>query len=311
RVRRRRRAREPPARRGRDRRRGPRVLAHRRRRGAERGRYPAALGHTSTGRRRLRRRHGRRLRTARRSLTGRAGGRGDAARGPLPAPAYVGHHGQAEGSHVDPRQRDVEHRQPLVGRRFPHRRRHDRDRALLSHRRHGSERPARPFAGGAIVVPERADADEILRLMEEHRVTIGFGNPDLLESLTRSPRWPATDLSSIRFFITGGAPVPERLIRMYLERGVTFLQGYGLSEAAPFVSLLDAPSALRKFGSAGTPALFVDVKAVRRDGSECAPDETGELLVRGTNVMVGYWRRPEATGAALVGDGWLRTGDVA
>jgi len=167
------------------------------------------------------------------------------------------------------------------------------------------------FAGGAVVVPERADADEILRLMEEHRVTIGFGNPDLLESLTRSPRWPATDLSSIRFFITGGAPVPERLIRMYLERGVTFLQGYGLSEAAPFVSLLDAPSALRKFGSAGTPALFVDVKAVRRDGSECAPDETGELLVRGPNVMVGYWRRPEATGAALVGDGWLRTGDAA
>src|SRR5262249_25534486 len=145
-------------------------------------------------------------------------------------------------------------------------------------------------------------------LMEEHRVTIGFGSPDLLESLTRSPRWPATDLSSIRFFITGGAPVPERLIRMYLERGVTFLQGYGLSEAAPFVSLPDAPSALRKFGSAGTPAPFVDVKAVRRDGSERAPDETGELLVRGPNVMVGDWRRPEATGAALVGDGWLRTG---
>jgi fatty-acyl-CoA synthase len=167
------------------------------------------------------------------------------------------------------------------------------------------------FAGGTVVVPERADADEILRLMEDHRVTIGFGNPDLLDSLTRSPRWPGADLSSIRFFITGGAPVPERLIRTYLERGVPFLQGYGLSEAAPFVLLLDASSALRKIGSAGKPALFVDVRTVRPDGAECKGDETGELLVRGPNVMAGYWRRPDATRAALDDDGWLRTGDAA
>lgn len=167
------------------------------------------------------------------------------------------------------------------------------------------------FAGGTVVVPESADADEILRLTEDHRVTIGFGNPDLLESLTRSPRWSSADLSSIRFFITGGAPVPERLIRTYLERRVTFLQGYGLSEAAPFVLLLDAPSALRKMGSAGKPALFVDVRTVRPDGSDCARDETGELLVRGPNVMAGYWRRPDATRAALDDEGWLSTGDAA
>jgi fatty-acyl-CoA synthase len=167
------------------------------------------------------------------------------------------------------------------------------------------------FAGGTVVVPERADADRILRLMEDHRVTIGFGNPDLLDSLTRSPRWPSADLSSIRFFITGGAPVPERLIRTYLERGVPFLQGYGLSEAAPFVLLLDAPSALRKIGSAGKPALFVDVRTARPDGAGCGRDETGELLVRGPNVMAGYWRRPDATRAALDDQGWLRTGDAA
>ena len=166
------------------------------------------------------------------------------------------------------------------------------------------------FTGGTVVVPESADADETLRLMEDHRVTIGFGNPDLLESLTRSPRWSSADLSSIRFFITGGAPVPERLIRTYLERRITFLQGYGLSEAAPFVLLLDAPSALRKMGSAGRPALFVDVRTVRPDGSDCGRDETGELLVRGPNVMAGYWRRPDATRATL-DDGWLRTGDAA
>ena len=167
------------------------------------------------------------------------------------------------------------------------------------------------FAGGTVVVPERADAGEILRLMEDHGVTIGFGNPDLLESLTRCPRWPDADVSSVRCFITGGAPVPERLIRTYLERGVTFLQGYGLSEAAPFVLLLDAPSALRNIGSAGKPPLFVDVRVARPDGAESAPDETGELLVRGPNVMAGYWRQPDATREALDEDGWLRTGDAA
>jgi acyl-CoA synthetase (AMP-forming)/AMP-acid ligase II len=167
------------------------------------------------------------------------------------------------------------------------------------------------FRGGTVVVPETPDPDEILRLIDERRVTVGFGNPDLLEALTQSPGWPTADFSSIRFCITGGAPVPERLIRAYMQRGVSFLQGYGLSEAAPFVLLLDAPSALRKVGSAGKPPLFVDIKTVRLDAADCAPNQTGELLVRGPNVMAGYWARPDATRAAIDNDGWLRTGDAA
>ena len=167
------------------------------------------------------------------------------------------------------------------------------------------------FAGGTVVVPETREPDEILRVIERHRVTIGFGNPDLLEALARSPRWPRADFSSVRLYITGGAPVPERLIRAYMERGVTFLQGYGLSEAAPVALLLDAPSALRKIGSAGKPPLFVDIRTVRPDGTDCAPDETGELLVQGPNVMAGYWNDPDATREAIDEHGWLRTGDAA
>ena len=147
--------------------------------------------------------------------------------------------------------------------------------------------------------------------IERERVTVGFGNPDLLDALTLSPRWTTADFSSVRFIITGGAPVPERLIRTYGERGVTFLQGYGLSEASPVVSVLDAASAARKSGSAGRPLLFVDVRTARRDGSECASGETGELLVKGPNVMAGYWNRPDATRAAIDERGWLRTGDAA
>src|SRR5207244_1062076 len=89
------------------------------------------------------------------------------------------------------------------------------------------------------------------------------------------------------------------------------LQGYGLSEAAPLVLLLQPDKALTKIGSAGTPPLLVDIRIVGQTGSTVAPGDTGELLVRGPNVMAGYWRRPEETSAALTPDGWLRTGDAA
>ncbi len=167
------------------------------------------------------------------------------------------------------------------------------------------------FKGGTVVIPEEPDPDEILRLIEERQVTVGFGNPDLLGALTRSPRWPTADLSSVRCYLTGGAPVPEQLIRTYMQRGVTFLQGYGLSEASPLVLLLDPESAMHKIGSAGKPPLLVDVRTVRPGGAACAPRETGELLVRGPNVMPGYWNRADATREAIDGDGWLHTGDAA
>jgi fatty-acyl-CoA synthase len=167
------------------------------------------------------------------------------------------------------------------------------------------------FSGGTVIIPEAPDPDEILRLITEQRVTIGFGNPDLLEALTRSAGWPTADFASVRCFITGGAPVPERLILTYMQRGVTFLQGYGLSEAAPFVLLLDPAHALRKVGSADKPPLFVDVRTDRADGTACAPNETGELLVSGPNVMAGYWDRSDATRDAIDEHGWLRTGDAA
>jgi acyl-CoA synthetase (AMP-forming)/AMP-acid ligase II len=167
------------------------------------------------------------------------------------------------------------------------------------------------FKGGTIVIPESSTGEDILRLIERHRVTVGFGNPDLLESLTHAARWAAADLSSIRFFISGGAPVPERLIHRYFDRGITFVQGYGLSEAAPLALLLDEQSALRKAGAAGKPPLFVDVRIVRPDGTECTSEETGELLVRGPNVMSGYWNLPDETRRVIDEEGWLHTGDAA
>lgn len=105
--------------------------------------------------------------------------------------------------------------------------------------------------------------------------------------------------------------MPEPLIRAYLDRGVPFLQGYGLTEASPLALLLDPDDMLRKVGSAGRPPFYTDVRVVRPDMSDVATGEVGEIVVRGPNVMRGYWKRPEATEAVITHGGWLHTGDAA
>ncbi len=166
--------------------------------------------------------------------------------------------------------------------------------------------------GGTVIIPRTApDPEDLLSLMSRHRVSVGFANPDLLEALTRARSWPTCDLTCLRYVITGGAPVPERLLKAFLDRGVPCVQGYGLSEAAPVVALLPPDHALRKQGSAGIPVTLVDVRVVRQDGTLCAPGETGELLVTGPNVMAGYWQLPDQTARTLDSQGWLHTGDAA
>lgn len=167
------------------------------------------------------------------------------------------------------------------------------------------------FLGGTVIVTDELDPGEMLGHIERHRVTVGFGNPDSLAAMTADDRWRSADLTSLRFIITGGAPVPEGLIRTHLERGITLLQGYGLSEAAPAVLLLDPARALHKVGSAGRPPMLVETRITDADGRVLGAGQTGELRVRGPNVMAGYWRDPEATRRVLTPDGWLRTGDAA
>lgn len=165
--------------------------------------------------------------------------------------------------------------------------------------------------GGTVVIAPRPDPDDVLRLIEQQQVTLGFANPDLLEALVRSRRWRIADLGSIRAFVVGGAPARERLLRECAERGVPVLEGYGLSEAAPFVAVLDEGNAALKMGSVGRPALFVDIRVVAVDGVERTPGEIGELLVRGPNVMAGYWNRTDGNSRVIDAHDWLHTGDAA
>ncbi|WP_406308406.1 acyl-CoA synthetase [Streptomyces griseoaurantiacus] len=165
--------------------------------------------------------------------------------------------------------------------------------------------------GGRVVLHGAFDAGHVLEAVAAHRVTYMFGVPTMYDAMAAHPRWRDADLSSLRSVSCGGAPVPARTIETYLARGLAFSQGYGMTEASPGVLFLDREEATAKAGSAGVPHFFTDTRVTAPDGGPAAPGEKGEILVRGPNVMSGYWGRPADTAAAFTEDGWLRTGDVA
>jgi fatty-acyl-CoA synthase len=160
--------------------------------------------------------------------------------------------------------------------------------------------------GGTAVLMTSFDPASALGLIADHGVTWMFGVPAMFSAMTQTPEWAGADLSSVRILMCGGAPVPEALIR-----GLTFVQGYGLTETSPGALFLRARESVSKAGSAGTPCFFTDVKVVRPDLTEAVADETGEVIISGPNVTAGYWRRAAATEAAFTAGGWIRSGDAA
>jgi fatty-acyl-CoA synthase len=164
--------------------------------------------------------------------------------------------------------------------------------------------------GGEIVLRRVFDPATWLQDVERHRINTTFAVPAMLMALSREPGFEDADLSSLRMLIAGGAPVPEDLLRLYTGRGISVLQGFGLTETSPLVSFLTAEWALPKLGSAGVPPLLTDIRIVDSDNREIGAATPGEVCVRGPNVMKGYWNRPEATAEAIDAEGWFHTGDI-
>jgi fatty-acyl-CoA synthase len=164
--------------------------------------------------------------------------------------------------------------------------------------------------GGTLVLERRFEAGRALRLIEEHCVTSMMGVPTNYLLMAQHPEFLHTDLTSLRVAVVGGGPTPVPLLRMWHDRGVPLVQGYGLSEAAPNVTCLPLAEARSHAGTVGFPYPFVEVALLTEDGGIDTGPGTGELLVRGPNVMAGYLGDEAATAAAFL-DGWLRTGDLA
>ena len=165
--------------------------------------------------------------------------------------------------------------------------------------------------GAEVVLHRSFDPGAVLASIPEYGVTTMFGVPAMFLFMSQHPSFEATDLTSVRLFICGGAPVPEPLIKLYNGRGIPIQQGYGLTETSPSVSFLSNEFALSKIGSAGRPAFLDDIRLAAPDGTVVTePLERGEICIKGPNVMKGYWNRPDATAAAIDPEGWFHSGDL-
>jgi long-chain acyl-CoA synthetase len=166
------------------------------------------------------------------------------------------------------------------------------------------------YAQGTHVIVSKYDPDEVLLALERERITVFGGGPaPIYMGLTRVPRYQSTDFSSLKYCLTGGAPCPEELHRLWKQQtGCALLEGWGMSETGPLC--LNPPDAPRRL-SVGRPVIGTDVEAVDLEGGGkvLGVGEPGELRVRGPQLMLGYRDKPEATRTA-VRDGWLYTGDI-
>jgi fatty-acyl-CoA synthase len=160
-------------------------------------------------------------------------------------------------------------------------------------------------AGGTIVLHKSFDVAQVWRTIEQERCTVVLGVPTIWKLLMDAPELATADLKHVRWFISGGAPLPQYIIDAYQKRGVVFKQGYGMTEVGVNCFTMTVEDSFRKPGSIGKPMLFTEVKLENMDG------DVGEIYIRGPHVSLGYWNNEEATRAAYGDDGFFRTGDLA
>ena len=148
-----------------------------------------------------------------------------------------------------------------------------------------------------------------LEIIERDKVNVFQGVPTMYGAMLHHPGHESFDASSLQLCASGGSAMPVELMRGFEDAfGCKILEGYGLSETSPVASF-NHPDRERKPGSIGTPIKGVEMKVVDDDGAEVAQGQVGEIVIRGHNVMKGYWGRDDAT-AETIRDGWLHTGDM-
>ncbi len=166
------------------------------------------------------------------------------------------------------------------------------------------------FGGSTVVIMKAFDPNGVWDVVGRERITSGLVVPAMLSALLNVYDASKHDHTSINNLWCAAAPLPVTLIEQCMAKGIGLLQTYGLTESGGPGSILGHEDAVRKVGSSGKAYMLTEVRVVRADGTDCDPEEAGELLVRSRHVMKGYWNNPAATKETVV-DGWLHTGDVA
>lgn len=162
--------------------------------------------------------------------------------------------------------------------------------------------------GACAVIERNLEPERVLDLVERERITFMTMVPAIWERLPQLPQWADADLSTLRNAMTGGAPVSVPLLETYRAKGVRIRQVYGCTELGAMGCTPPFEISMARPETVGFPQVTLQMRVVK-DGRDCAPGETGELWVRGPQVMRGYWRAPELTAASFE-DGWFKTGDL-
>lgn len=163
--------------------------------------------------------------------------------------------------------------------------------------------------GGFSVLLPRFDPGQVLSAIVNWRLSVLFAVPTMFQMLADHPDFAAAELGSLRFCISGGAPCPIPLIERWAARGLTFKQGYGLTEAGVNCLTLPEAYAVSHRGSVGFANWGTQTRIVDEAGQDVAVDQVGELWLAGPTLCSGYWRRPDAS-AELFAGRWLKTGDL-
>lgn len=168
-----------------------------------------------------------------------------------------------------------------------------------------------PFTGNhSVLIPNPRDIGSVIQVFRKYPITVFIGLNTLYNALLHNPTFRKLDFSGLRHCSAGGMALTTDTAAKWKElTGCTILEGYGLTEASPVVAS-NQPSRVR-IGTIGWPAPRTEVRTVDDDGQDVPPGEAGELWVKGPQVMMGYWQRPQETEKVLTAAGWLKTGDIA
>ncbi|MBY0555493.1 long-chain fatty acid--CoA ligase [bacterium] len=163
--------------------------------------------------------------------------------------------------------------------------------------------------GAKLIFLKKFDADQILKISSAEKATLLFGVPTTMDMMARHAEFNSIDISSIRYAIVGGEPMPIELIKTWDKKGIPIRQGFGLTECGPNLFSLKQEDSLRKIGSIGFPNFYVDAQIVDENDKRLGANEVGELIIKGPMQMKEYWKNPSAT-ADTIKNGWLYTGDL-
>ena len=171
------------------------------------------------------------------------------------------------------------------------------------------------YAGGQVILNPVFDPEETLRWVTDKRSTFLFGAATMYQMISQTEGFAHADLSSLQFVMSGGAPCPRSVMEPYWEKGVIFVQGYGITEGGPHNLFmpwdeLSWDEIKSKWHSVGKPMIYCRARIVDDANNEIREGERGELLLGGPQVFSGYWQKPKETENALR-EGWMHTGDIA